>query len=96
VIGTFARKEQTTMEHRIEVFSTHEIQKANFELLHGILLLLVEKGFIKQEEVTTMCSLAKKRLESGAAPVEGHMALAYVDLFLQTLQRHQAPVGKTH
>jgi hypothetical protein len=75
------------MEPRIEVFSNHEIQEANFELLHSLLLLLVRKGLVKQEEVTIMCSLAKKRLESGAAPAKGHAASAYVDLFLKTLQQ---------
>ena len=83
------------MERRIEVFSTHEIQEGNFEILHGLILLLVSKGIIQPEEVKTMCSCAKTRLESGAALVEGHMASAYIDLFLHTLQRNQAPPGKT-
>jgi hypothetical protein len=39
----FARKEQTIMERRIEVFSTHEIQEGNFEILHGLVCLLVSR-----------------------------------------------------
>lgn len=78
------------MERRMGVFSTHEIQEANFELLHCFLLLLLAKGLIKQEDVTSMCCFAKMRLEAGATALEGHMATAYVDLFLQTLEQAQA------
>ena len=83
------------MERRIEVFSTHEIQEGNFEILQGLVCLLVSKGILQPEEVKTMCSCAKSRLESGAALVEGHMASAYIDLFLHTVQRTQAQPGKT-
>jgi hypothetical protein len=66
------------MDRRLEVFSGHEIQEANFELLRCFMLLLVRKGLIKQEEVMTMCSFAKQRLKSGAAPADeqGHVASA--------------------
>jgi len=83
------------MERRIEVFSNHEIQEGNFEILHGLVLLLVSKGMIQPEELKTMCSCAKTRLASGAAVVEGHMASAYIDLFLHTIQKDQAALGKT-